>query len=358
MEREQPSRVAAVILAAGESRRYGTPKQLAELEGRTLLEHVLQLAVEAGLRPVVAVVPVWLSRPAAYNDPEALRWVRNPHPERGMSHSLRLGFAALPPEVEAALILLGDQPQVPVRHLQAVVAARGERPLIATSVDGTLTPPVLVERSHFGIVDEPGGDVGLREVLNAHPEWVVAVEPLQPIPDVDTPDDLARLAGGEPCPGCGLRLPGDPDGPRHEYIGASSACWALYTEVAARLAGYGLPGRHVVDAYAAQHPGVDGRRQRQSVAVHLIGLCHRYEHGLDDAEVTRVAQQILRTPRDWPWLTPPASYAATIADLASARDRSGLATASDRYARAVWDAWVAQHQTVRRWAAEALGRQG
>ena len=62
MEGQQP--VAAVVLAAGESRRFGGAKQLAELDGRTLLEHVLALADEAGLAPIVAVVPVWLTRPA------------------------------------------------------------------------------------------------------------------------------------------------------------------------------------------------------------------------------------------------------------------------------------------------------
>ena len=90
---EQQQSVAAVVLAAGESRRFGSAKQLAELDGRTLLEHVLALADAAGLSPIVAVVPVWLTRPTAMDD-ERLRWVQNPHPARGMSHSLQLGFQA------------------------------------------------------------------------------------------------------------------------------------------------------------------------------------------------------------------------------------------------------------------------
>jgi CTP:molybdopterin cytidylyltransferase MocA len=189
---EQPQNVAAVVLAAGESRRFGSPKQLARMGERTLLEHVLEIARTAGLDPVVAVVPVWLSRPAAMDD-ERLRWVRNPHPERGMSHSLQLGFAALPTDVGAAVILLGDQPTVGPATIHRLLLARGGRPLVATRVAERLAAPLLVERSHFGVVEQPRGDIGLREVLAAHPEWVLPVEADGALPDVDSPDDLARI---------------------------------------------------------------------------------------------------------------------------------------------------------------------
>jgi len=187
--------VAAVVLAAGESRRYGSPKQLAELEGRTLLEHVLERARAAGLSPVVAVVPVWLTRPAAMSE-ERLVWVRNPYPERGMSHSLRLGFAALPPDVTAALILLGDQPRLPQGHLRLLLEARGRAPIVASSHAGVVSPPLLVERSHFGLVAEARGDAGLRDAIASHPELVREVELPDPIADVDSPPDLDALEPG------------------------------------------------------------------------------------------------------------------------------------------------------------------
>jgi molybdenum cofactor cytidylyltransferase len=189
---EGRQQVAAVVLAAGESRRFGGRKQLAELDGRTLLDHVLGLAHAAGLDPVVAVVPPWLTQPDGMREPSLL-FVRNPNPELGMSHSLRLGFSALPDTTEAAVILLGDQPTLAPAALRALVAARGEKPVVATRAAGRMAAPVLVERSHFSIVEEASGDIGLREILSAHPELVRLVEAATHPPDVDTPADLAAL---------------------------------------------------------------------------------------------------------------------------------------------------------------------
>ncbi len=186
-----PGAVAAIVLAAGRSRRFGSAKQLALLEGRTLLEHVLDLAWAAGLRPVVAVVPVWLSRPAS-GDADLL-WVRNPYPARGMSHSLRLGLGALPERSAAAVILLGDQPTIDPATIRAVVAARGASPVVAAFADGHVAPPVLVERSAFPLADALRGDVGLRFLADARPDLVTRVPVPRHAPDVDRVSDLAGL---------------------------------------------------------------------------------------------------------------------------------------------------------------------
>jgi molybdenum cofactor cytidylyltransferase len=184
--------VGAVILAAGSSSRFGSAKQLARLDGRTLLEHAVGAALAAGLDPVVAVVPSWLTRPASF-DGASLRWVANPHPERGISVSLRLGLRAIADEVEAAVILLGDQPRLPPSVIRALVAARGDRPVIATEAGGLLAPPILLEREVFGLAEAAVGDVGLRQILREHPDLVRAVPIERHAPDVDTPGDLAGL---------------------------------------------------------------------------------------------------------------------------------------------------------------------
>ena len=186
--------VGAVILAAGASRRYGSPKQLVVIHGITLLEHAIEAAAIAGLKPVAAVVPVWLSRPARYDD-ERLRWIRNAFPERGLSVSLRLGIEAIAGEVDAAVILLGDQPRLPPATISGLLAARGDRPVVASLADGVVAPPVLIERSHFHLADGLGGDIGLRQMLVDHPELVRALEVDGHPPDIDTPDDLDRAGG-------------------------------------------------------------------------------------------------------------------------------------------------------------------
>lgn len=181
--------VGAIVLAAGVSRRYGSPKQLVMVEGRTLLEHAIATAITADLAPIVAVVPVWLSRPSSLDDPR-LHWIRNAFPERGLSTSLRLGIDAVAEEVSAVVILLGDQPRMPVATIAAVLAARGTRPLVAAESGGVLAPPVVLERTHFSFVAGLSGDIGLRQLLREHPELVTSVRVRAHPPDVDHPADL------------------------------------------------------------------------------------------------------------------------------------------------------------------------
>jgi molybdenum cofactor cytidylyltransferase len=181
------SGVAAVILAAGASTRFGSPKQLARVGERTMLETVVAIAREAGLDPILAVVPTGLAVPA-----DAVP-VPNHAPGRGMSRSLQLGIGALPPEVVAAVILLGDQPTLAVASVRAIVAARGARPIIAASSDGLVLPPVLIERSAFAIVEGLHGDIGLRELIRSDPELVHIVNVETVPPDVDTPADLEAI---------------------------------------------------------------------------------------------------------------------------------------------------------------------
>jgi molybdenum cofactor cytidylyltransferase len=186
--------VGAVILAAGASRRYGSPKQLVMIEGRSTLEHVIGAALTAELDPVVVVAPAWLAPPAGIVDPR-VRWIRNAFPERGMSLSVRLGLGAIGPAASAALILLGDQPGIQPSTIAALLGARGDRPMVAASADGVVAPPALIERTHFHMADGLTGDIGLRDLLRRDPDLVTSVPVPAHAADLDTPDDLGRMTG-------------------------------------------------------------------------------------------------------------------------------------------------------------------
>ena len=182
-------RVAAVVLAAGASTRFGSPKQLARLGDRTMLESVIEVARAATLRPIVAVVAPGIAVPADVVP------VVNTHPAAGLSRSLRMGIAALSEDVDAAVILLGDQPTLSANTVRAVMgAAPGDRPVVAARADGRLGPPVLLMRGAFGLASGATGDEGLRSILIDHPELVTPVDIGEHVPDVDTPADLGALA--------------------------------------------------------------------------------------------------------------------------------------------------------------------
>jgi len=178
-------RIAGLILAAGSSRRFGSPKQLAMIGERTMLETVIELAREAGLDPIVAVVA-----PGIAVAPDVVPIV-NTQPELGLSRSLRMGFEAMPAEADGALILLGDQPTLAVETVRAVLeAASIGRPVVAARAEGRIGPPVLLMRDAFGLAEAAIGDEGLRSILALDPDRVTPVEVDAHAPDVDTPADL------------------------------------------------------------------------------------------------------------------------------------------------------------------------
>ena len=343
-----PMTIAAVILAAGRGRRFGRPKADVRIGARTMVEVVADAAIGAGLRPVIVVAPPTLRLP------DSVERVVNDAPEAGLSRSLRLGVEAVPRDAEAVVILLADQPSIDVDHLRALDGWRGGTPIVATRSDGVVGPPVLVEREAFDVVDEVAGDQGLRKLLRERPQLVTPVDHAA-IPDIDTPAELDRIT--QPCPGCGTRyLPHAVDD-THPYVGASPACWATFGELLARDAdpAFGSVHRHSADVYAVQHPGSDDRRQRQSVALHLVGMCHWLEHDLPPGRLNEATQGLAAADRDWPWLAPFPAYGVTVVDVLAARTGPEHVALVRRWAEATWEAWSTHHATVRVWARDALG---
>ena len=188
--------IAAVILAAGESRRMGTPKQLLTLSGRSLLRQVIERARASACQEVIVVLGAGADRVAAAVRDSGARLVVNDRYREGMGTSLGAGIAALPPECEAAVVLLGDQPRIDADVIDALIEVhrRTAKPIVASRYGGVAGAPTLIGRALFPEAMRLWGDVGGRFLIRQHPDLVAEV----PLPeaaavDLDTPEDYARL---------------------------------------------------------------------------------------------------------------------------------------------------------------------
>jgi CTP:molybdopterin cytidylyltransferase MocA len=165
--------IAAVVLAAGASTRFGSPKQ------RVLLAPVLERVRASSVEDVVVVL-------GAHDVATSARTVTCPGWERGPGASLRCGLAALGEDVEAAVVVLADGPGLDPRAIDRVIDAWRERrsPRVAATYGGTRLHPVVVGRSAWS--DVP--DEGLRGLAAES----VPCDDLSPPGDVDDADDLER----------------------------------------------------------------------------------------------------------------------------------------------------------------------
>ncbi len=155
------------------------------------------------------------------------------------------------------------------------------------------------------------------------------------------------------CPDCHALFP-DSDGPTHPYLGGSPGCWAAFNDLGMRELALGIagPDRLSVHAYTVQHPGTEGRREAQSVDVHLLVLCAVLEHGVSTARAVGAMQGWLAGNAAYPWLTPPTDPGArTIQSIPLDVDPADHAMAVHAWAQAVWHAWSAHHHTIRQWLA-------
>lgn len=191
--------VAAVILAAGASRRLGQPKQLLVLRGETLLERAARLAAEAGAAPVVTVLGAYFVEiSVAIPQRDSIR-VLNDRWEQGIASSIRAGLHALTaiaPKAEGALLLTCDQPRLTAEHLRALVEAFQAQPqpaIVASSYAGATGIPAIFPRSIFPHLAKLRGDQGARKLLLEPPCPLIQIELPGGEVDIDSPADLAQL---------------------------------------------------------------------------------------------------------------------------------------------------------------------
>lgn len=189
--------IAVVILAAGGSRRLGSPKQLLPYRGKAMLRHVAETALSADFSRVFVVVGAHGDLVRAVLTGLPLEIVANDEWEQGMSTSLRAGIMAVErwPACQAALLAVGDQPLVSAALLQELAQTAGAtgKPLVASYYAGTAGVPALFARAFFPSLKSLTGDKGAKAVLQRHAQQMATVPFPQGEIDIDTAEDYRKL---------------------------------------------------------------------------------------------------------------------------------------------------------------------
>ncbi|MGQ0797628.1 MAG: NTP transferase domain-containing protein [Methanobacteriota archaeon] len=188
--------ISAIVLAAGTSSRMAEPKARADLDGRPLLDHVLDAVRSSRADEIVVVLGHEADRVREAAPLEGTTVVVNPDYRKGMSTSIRAGLRAARADSAGFLIVLGDQPFVSAATIDELIAAHaqsGARILIPT-FQGIRGNPVLVDGSLSDEMESIAGDQGCRAIFGRHAEDLleVPVRDAGVLIDLDTPEELAR----------------------------------------------------------------------------------------------------------------------------------------------------------------------
>lgn len=194
-------RIAAIILAAGQSRRMGeTNKLLADIGGVPMVARVADQVLASQAGPVICVLGHEAGRVRAALAGRDITLVENPDYAQGLSTSLKRGIAAIPEDADGAVVSLGDMPQVTPDVIDRLIAAFDPiegRAICVPTAQGQRGNPVLWGRDFFEDIAEITGDKGAREIIDANPESTVEVDMTGEgvLLDIDEPKALAALQG-------------------------------------------------------------------------------------------------------------------------------------------------------------------
>jgi molybdenum cofactor cytidylyltransferase len=194
--------VAAVVLAAGEAKRFrrspDETKLVAELEGKPIVRHVAEAALASQARPILLVTGHAYAQVLSALDGLSLERIHNRDPGAGLSASLQLAVAALPSAARGAVILLGDMPRIGRSLIDRLIDAfdsASDEPLAVVPVrGGRRGNPALIGRGLFAAVRMLEGDKGARDLIAAAREYILElpVDDSAIEIDIDTSEDLRR----------------------------------------------------------------------------------------------------------------------------------------------------------------------
>jgi molybdenum cofactor cytidylyltransferase len=194
--------IGIVILAAGESKRMGTPKQLLTFDNKMLINKAIDIAISTQLKSVVLVLGAFKVKIEANILQDEISIVENINWNEGMASSVRVGLEKLieiSPNIEGVVFMVCDQPYVTKEVIEGLINVQAETGFeaAASRYNGKIGTPALLLKSHFNALFQLKGDTGARKILLENSEKVAIVDFDAGIFDIDTPEDYQNLSNAQ-----------------------------------------------------------------------------------------------------------------------------------------------------------------
>ncbi|MEL6675146.1 MAG: nucleotidyltransferase family protein [Bacteroidota bacterium] len=188
-------KTSALVLAAGEAKRMGEPKQLLPYKGQPLIMHTVKALQTLPLYSLHVVLGAYFEQIHPILDEARIPWIFNPDWQEGMGTSIRAGMQQLPPDTDQVMICLADQVHISGGILSKLLALHqtASSPLTASVYGETIGVPAIFSQAFFPNLRELGGAQGARAILRKYQDQLNRFPWEKGVQDIDTPEDYRQL---------------------------------------------------------------------------------------------------------------------------------------------------------------------
>jgi molybdenum cofactor cytidylyltransferase len=191
--------LSAILLAAGESKRMGKPKQLMPFGQSTLLEQAIDNLMNSAVDEIIVVLGYKAEEMIKTIAAKPVKIVVNPNYRQGMSTSIIAGLSLVDSQAQTVMLALGDQPSVDSQTINRLIEEfyRHDKGIAIPTYRGMRGHPIIFTIKYKQELLEPRGDIGGREIIRHHPDDVleVAVDSASVASDIDTKSDYQSQLG-------------------------------------------------------------------------------------------------------------------------------------------------------------------